>query len=76
MLFLEEIDGQPEPPPTTMANIRIMLPNVDHYWDITQEQNLEVIRSIADRYYGLRDFTVRSIDGIGLRFATRTINSD
>jgi hypothetical protein len=32
--------------------------------------HLPVIRAIGDRYYGLRDFTVVSPDGIGLRFAS------
>ncbi len=33
--------------------------------------NLTVVKEIADRDYGLRDFTVVSPDGIGLRFASR-----
>ena len=29
-----------------------------------------VIKPIADRYYGLRDFTIADPDGFGLRFGT------
>jgi hypothetical protein len=32
---------------------------------------LRVVKAIADRYYGRRDFTVISPDGVGLRFASR-----
>jgi len=70
-LFLEQIEGQPIPPSTVVANIRIMVPNMDDYWTLVHQLGLEIIRSISDREYGLRDFTVRSPDGIGLRFATR-----
>jgi catechol 2,3-dioxygenase-like lactoylglutathione lyase family enzyme len=74
MLFLEQIDDQPAPPSTIVANIRIMVPNVDHYWELSQD--LDVIRPIANRGYGLTDFTIRSIDGIGLRFSTRIKKPD
>lgn len=70
LLFLEEIPGQPAPPATLVCNIRIMVPDVDRYWTLVQQLDLPVIRSIGDRYYGLRDFTVVSPDGIGLRFAS------
>ncbi len=70
-LYLERIEGQPAAPTTTVANIRIMVLDVDRYWEKAQQLGLEVIRPIADRNYGLRDFTVRSPDGIGLRFGTR-----
>jgi catechol 2,3-dioxygenase-like lactoylglutathione lyase family enzyme len=69
-LFLEQIKGQPAPPETLVANIRIMVPDVDRIWKQCQEMKLPVIKKIADRYYGLRDFTVASPDGVGLRFAS------
>ncbi|WP_321472057.1 VOC family protein [uncultured Paludibaculum sp.] len=69
-LLLEEIPGQPEPPSTVVANIRILVPDVDRYWSLCQELGLRVIKPVEDRYYGLRDFTVVSPDGLGLRFAT------
>jgi catechol 2,3-dioxygenase-like lactoylglutathione lyase family enzyme len=70
-LYLEQIAGQPAPPQTLVANIRIMVPDVDRYWKECVELKLRMVKPIADRYYGLRDFTVVSPDGVGLRFASR-----
>ena len=70
-LFLEQLSGQPAPPETLVANIRIMTSDVDRYWKLCQEMKLPVKRPIGDRYYGLRDFTVVAPDGIGLRFASK-----
>jgi catechol 2,3-dioxygenase-like lactoylglutathione lyase family enzyme len=70
-LFLEQIKGQPVPPEVIVANIRIMVPDVDRYWKLCQDLHLKVRHRIDDRYYGLRDFTVISPDGIGLRFASK-----
>jgi catechol-2,3-dioxygenase len=70
-LYLEQIPGQPQPPATLVANVRIMVADVDRYWKLCQELKLPVKRAIGDRYYGLRDFTVVSHDGIGLRFASK-----
>lgn len=70
-LFLAEIPTLPEPAAAPTCNIRIMVPDVDRYWRISQELDLRVIQSLEDRDYGLRDFTILSPDGVGLRFATR-----
>jgi catechol 2,3-dioxygenase-like lactoylglutathione lyase family enzyme len=70
-LLLEQIPAQPAPPKTLVANIRIMVPDVDRYWKQCGELKLPVVKPIADRDYGLRDFTVVSPDGLGLRFASR-----
>lgn len=70
-LYLEQLPGQPNPPATIVANIRIMVSDVDRYWKLCQEMKLPVKRAIGDRYYGLRDFTVAAPDGIGLRFASK-----
>ena len=76
-LFLAELsafDGigrvespHPEFPP---ANIRVMVSRVDDYWKLAQEAKARIIVPIADRYYGLRDFTIADPDGFGIRFAT------
>jgi catechol 2,3-dioxygenase-like lactoylglutathione lyase family enzyme len=69
-LFLEEVKDAP----TTdhaVGNIRIMVPDVDRYWEMAGRLGARVIRPIADKYYGLRDFTIDGPGGIGLRFATR-----
>jgi catechol 2,3-dioxygenase-like lactoylglutathione lyase family enzyme len=74
MLFLEEVkdcatpDGQ-------VGNIRIMVSDVDHYWELCLKLKAHVLRPIENRYYGLRDFSIAGPDGIGLRFATRLPDS-
>lgn len=69
-LFLEEVpDLQPLDGPAR-ANVRIITDNVDQAWELARSLGLRVERSIGDRYYGLRDFTVLDPDGFGLRFAT------
>ena len=58
------------PPPFPLANIRVMVPNVDECWKLANEIGATVIIPIADRYYGLRDFTIADPDGFGVRFAS------
>jgi len=60
----------PVPPPFPLANVRVMVPDVDRYWDLTHEMRAEIAVPIGDRYYGLRDFMIRDPDGFGLRFAS------
>ena len=71
MLFLEEVKDCPPPPAHPVGNIRIMVEDVDRYWQLSIKLGARVIRPIEDRYYGLRDFTIAGPDGLGLRFATR-----
>ncbi len=69
-----QIDGVdvelPEPPKFPLANVRIMVPNVDHYWKLAREMGAQIVIPIADRYYGLRDFIISDPDGFGVRFAS------
>jgi catechol 2,3-dioxygenase-like lactoylglutathione lyase family enzyme len=58
------------PPPFPLANIRVMVPDVDECWKLANEINAKIITPIADRYYGLRDFTIADPDGFGVRFAS------
>jgi catechol 2,3-dioxygenase-like lactoylglutathione lyase family enzyme len=58
--------------PFPSANVRVMVPNVDHYWRVANEIGARIVVPIADRYYGLRDFTIADPDGFGVRFATLT----
>jgi len=76
-LFLAELSafhdiGQVEmsPPPFPLANVRVMVPNVDDYWRLANDLGARIIIPIADRYYGLRDFTIADPDGFGVRFAS------
>ena len=61
----------PAVPSFPRANVRVMVPNVDDYWRRVNEMGAQIIVPIADRYYGLRDFTIADPDGFGVRFASR-----
>jgi catechol 2,3-dioxygenase-like lactoylglutathione lyase family enzyme len=77
-LFLAELsafDGLeqtelPVPPKFPLANIRVMVPNVDEHWKLANELGAQIVIPVSDRYYGLRDFTIADPDGFGVRFAT------
>ena len=60
----------PTPPLFPLANVRVMVPNVDECWKVANEIGAQVVIPVADRYYGLRDFTIADPDGFGVRFAT------
>ena len=77
-LFLAELsafrDAAGAEPPSRAkfprANVRVMVPDVDACWAKAQALGVEVVIPIADRYYGLRDFTIADPDGFGIRFAS------
>jgi catechol 2,3-dioxygenase-like lactoylglutathione lyase family enzyme len=60
----------PVPPPFPLANVRVMVPDVDDCWDRANQLGARVVVPIGDRYYGLRDFTIADPDGFGVRFAS------
>jgi len=70
-LFLEANTNAPAPSSFPVGNMRILVPNVDDYWVLSQQMGVQVIRPLENRSYGLRDFTIAGPDGLGLRFATR-----
>ena len=70
-LYLDERDGLADTPHFPQANVRVMVPNVDDYWNLAREMGARVISPIADRDYGLRDFTIADPDGFGVRFGTQ-----
>jgi uncharacterized glyoxalase superfamily protein PhnB len=47
-----------------------MVPKVDDYWRLARELGARIIIPIADRFYGLRDFTIADPDGFGVRLAS------
>ena len=66
------LDERPDLPTTNgplRMNVRVLTNDVDRMWELTQQLGLPVWQPIGNRYYGLRDFTVRDPDGFGLRFA-------
>ena len=77
-LFLAELSAfhdahgvvLPARPTFPIANVRVMVANVDEYWKLAKEMGAQIIIPIADRYYGLRDFTIADPDGFGVRFAS------
>lgn len=69
-LFLDERRDLPPPRGPARANLRILTADVDRLWATVRTLGAPVERPIADRSYGLRDFTVLDPDGFGVRFAT------
>jgi len=69
-LFLSEVPGTAPPPASPIGNLRVMVPNVDQYWNLANEKGATILSPIEDRYYGLRDFIIAGPDGLALRFAT------
>ena len=63
----------PERSKFPLANIRIVVPNVDDYWKLVREMGAQIVIPIADRYYGLRDFIISDPDGFGVRFASPSL---
>ena len=62
----------PRPLPGTFAaNLRIMVNNVDAVWKRLHDLNVGPLLAIADRDYGLWDFTVTGTDGIAIRLGSR-----
>jgi len=57
-------------PAFPLANVRVMVPDVDEYWDLVNALGARIVIPIADRYYGLRDFTIADPGGFGVRFAS------
>ena len=62
-------DGPEAIPP--VVNIRVMVPDVDVWWNSATSVGARVVAPIQNRVYGLRDFTIADPDGFGIRFATR-----
>jgi catechol 2,3-dioxygenase-like lactoylglutathione lyase family enzyme len=76
MVFLDEYPNLSETSGAPRANLRVIVEDVDDMWATARKLGLVVNREIADRSYGLRDFTVLDYDGFGLRFATPLENGE
>jgi catechol 2,3-dioxygenase-like lactoylglutathione lyase family enzyme len=75
-LFLDERPDLASLARVPQANLRVMVSDVDSYWDRARGMNATVLTPIADRDYGLRDFTILDPDGFGIRFGSRLQSSD
>ena len=54
---------------TRWTNIRVIVPDADAVRETVRNLGHRVVREIADRSYGLRDFAIRGPAGIEIRFA-------
>jgi len=70
-LFLGERQDLPQPRAHPRASVRVMVPDVDRHWLRARAMGARVLVPLADRAYGLRDFTILDPDGFGVRFASR-----
>ncbi|KAG6551772.1 hypothetical protein Mapa_006589 [Marchantia paleacea] len=53
------------------GNIRVLVQDVDAVYRIAiQTEGAVILKELADRYYGLRDFTVGGPFGLALRFSS------
>ncbi len=71
LLFLYQRADLPPAPSQPLINIRVMVRDVEAYWARVQATGATVFSPLADRGYGLLDFTIVDPDGIGVRFGTR-----
>jgi catechol 2,3-dioxygenase-like lactoylglutathione lyase family enzyme len=68
-MFLFVAENRNAPTAQRWTNVRIIVPNADVVWQHVNEIGLPVGSPIADRPYGLRDFTVKDPAGFEIRFA-------
>jgi catechol 2,3-dioxygenase-like lactoylglutathione lyase family enzyme len=69
-LFLDERSDLP-PSGRPQANVRVMVADVDAYWQRARSMGAAVLVELDNREYGLRDFTILDPDGFGIRFGSR-----
>ena len=69
-LFLDERPDLSAPPAVPQANVRVMVADVNAYWQRASAMSVQVLAAIEDREYGLRDFTILDPDGFGIRFGS------
>lgn len=67
LLFLAKRDGLGGVPAKPSMSVRVVVADVDEGWAKAQAAGLIVFEPIADREYGLRDFTLIDPDGFGVR---------
>jgi catechol 2,3-dioxygenase-like lactoylglutathione lyase family enzyme len=75
-LFLDERSDLPLAARVPQANVRVMVSDVDSYWDRARGMNATALAPIENREYGLRDFTILDPDRSGIRFGSRLQSSD
>jgi catechol 2,3-dioxygenase-like lactoylglutathione lyase family enzyme len=68
-MFLFVAENRDAPTAQRWTNVRIIVPSADVVWQRVNQLGLPVGNPIADRPYGLRDFTVKDPAGFEIRFA-------
>jgi CBS domain-containing protein len=68
---LKALPDAPPPMAHPVATLRILVPNVDAYWQVAQQRGMPILWPLENRAYGLRDFAIVGPDDVGLCFATR-----
>ncbi len=71
LLFLDQRADLPPAPAQPPFSIRVMVPDVETHWARAQASGARILAPLADRGYGLLNFTIVDPDGIGVRFGTR-----
>lgn len=67
-LYLIEESDRPAVEGPSIANVLVLVPNVDEIWRRVVALKVPIERPIADWDYGLRDFIVLDPDRFGVRF--------
>lgn len=62
-------DPAVQSPPIRGCNLRIIVDDVDDVHRRVVDSGGQVVRELADRGYGLRDFSIAGPNGFALRFA-------
>ena len=68
LLYLIEEPNRPAVAGPSIANVLVLVPNVDEIWSHVLALGVPIERPLADWPYGLRDFIVLDPDRFGVRF--------
>lgn len=68
-IFLNERKTQPSPTSAVLANVRVIVQEIEPAWQRAQSLGVDVESPLTEQAYGLCDFTIRDPDGFGVRFA-------
>ena len=67
-LFLKETENAPALLDQPVGRLRLMVPDVDDYWNQVQQLGIPVFEELEERDIGILDFTITGPDGLGLQF--------
>ena len=70
VLVLRERSALPPPPTDPPSGVRVIVHDVDTYWQMARTMGVRIIEPIGTGDDGLLVFTVADPDGFSVRFAT------